>query len=467
MGESWPYLLFLPADPYDLKTFLLEVFGSPITLEILEKIDRGVQAQKDIIRQLRHSNKTIISHLKNLVRLKVLEEEYRVKEGKHTIWYKPTDIGRWVLLMFKRRLPSTDLERVLEELLRSYLNNIIELCLKKGMNIEKLEEAFSAAVAKGLANLQRAVFEPEVVVYGAASINYTLHGGQTAPSMVCLLHNVQEAIGGSGGNVAVALSRLGVKASFAGKIGGDLFGWRIASVFIKEGVDISNLITDPNLQTPKTIVIFEGGQRKTYVTATAKTALSISDPEEINWDLIKNAKAVCICEMFREISELIASYAKTRKVKVFYKPAILYLEEGFKQVEGILRNTDFLVLGERGWSILSKKIGDVSRLFELGVQCLIVFKGVRNGCVLYTKEGVMEVEGMNVNFSDESRAKDAFLAGFIKSILDGKSLMESAQFGIAVSAVAAQKAGMGISMPRLEEVLKILKGDGGHAQSYV
>ncbi|MBS7287679.1 MAG: hypothetical protein KIH01_02740 [Candidatus Freyarchaeota archaeon] len=466
MDESWPYLLFLPADPYDLKTFLLEVFGSPITLEILEKIDRGVQAQKDIIKQLRHSNKTIILHLKNLVRLRVLEEEYRVKGGKHTVWYKPTDIGRWILLMFKRRLPSIDLEKVLEELLSSYLNNIIELCLKKGMNVEKLEDAFSAAVARGLTNSQRAVFEPEVVVYGAVSTDYSLYGEQSVPS-ICLLHNVQEALGGSGGNVAVALSRLGVKASFAGKVGGDLFGWRIASVLIKEGVDVSNLIIDRNLKTPKTIAIFERGQKRTYVTATAKTALSISDPGEINWDLVKNAKAVCICEMFREISELIASYAKTRKVKVFYKPAILYLGEGFKRVEGILRNTDFLVLGERGWNMLSKEVGDVSHFFELGMQCLIVFKGVRKGCVLYTKEKVIEIEGINVNVSDESRTKDAFLAGFIKSTLDGKGLIESAHFGIAVSAVAAQKAGMEISMPRLEDVLKILEGDGGHAQSYV
>ncbi|MEM2574068.1 MAG: hypothetical protein QXF77_06615, partial [Candidatus Jordarchaeales archaeon] len=88
MSENWPYLLFLPADPHDLRAFLLDVFGSPITLEILEKIDRGVQAQKDIIRQLRHSNKTIIFHLKNLVRLGVLEEEYKVKE-----WILPSRDG--------------------------------------------------------------------------------------------------------------------------------------------------------------------------------------------------------------------------------------------------------------------------------------------------------------------------------------------------------------------------------------
>ncbi|MBS7247485.1 MAG: PfkB family carbohydrate kinase [Candidatus Jordarchaeales archaeon] len=459
MSENWPYLLFLPADPHDLRAFLLDVFGSPITLEILEKIDRGVQAQKDIIRQLRHSNKTIIFHLKNLVRLGVLEEEYKVKEGKHTIWYKPTDIGRWLLLMFKRHLPSTDLEKVLEELLKSYLNNITELCLRKGMAIEKLEDAFSVAVAGGLTKIQKMVFEPEVMVYGAASIDYLLHGEQLTPSMICLLHDVRETLGGSGGNIAVALSRLGVKVGFAGKIGGDIFGRRIANELIKEEVNTSNLIIDRDLHTPRTIIIIEKGQRRTYVTATAKTALSISDPKEIKWEMIKNARAVCICEMFKEISELIASYAKTRKVKVFYKPSSLFLEGGFKQIEGILRNTDFLFLGERMWSMLSKELGDASRLIELGVQCLIVFKGVRKGCVIYTDKDVMEVEGVDVNVLNESRTKDAFLASFIKSILDGNSLKESARFGIAVSAVVAQKE----SMPKLEEITKIMRGDEGNA----
>ncbi|MEM3569550.1 MAG: PfkB family carbohydrate kinase, partial [Candidatus Jordarchaeales archaeon] len=72
---------------------------------------------------------------------------------------------------------------------------------------------------------------------------------------------------------------------------------------------------------------------------------------------------------------------------------------------------------------------------------------------------VMEVEGVDVNVLNESRTKDAFLASFIKSILDGNSLKESARFGIAVSAVVAQKE----SMPKLEEITKIMRGDEGNA----
>lgn len=458
MGENWPYLLFLPANPYELKTFLLEVFGSPISLEILEKIDRGVQTQKDIIRQLRHSNKTVISHLKNLVRLGVLEKEYKLEEGKYVISYKPTNVGRWLLLMFKRRLPSTDLEKVLEELLRSYLNNIAELCLKKGIGVERLKEVFSVAVATSLAKIQKASFKPEVVVYGVASVDYLLYSGQSPSSTLNLLYDFQETTGGSGGNVAIALSRLNVKVSFAGKIGGDMFGWQIISHLLNEGVDTSNLVIDHKLTTPMTLTIFEKGQKRIYVTATANTALSISDPREVNWELIKNSKAICICEVFKEIGELLASYAKACGVKVFYRPATFLLESGFKSVEGILRNTDFLVLGEKGWDVLSKDSDEFSRLLEQGPQCIVVFRGIRKGCTIYVEKGKIEVEGINANVLDEKRAKDAFLAGFIKSILDGNGLVESARFGIATSLAAAQKANLRESMPKLDEVLKILKG---------
>ncbi|MEM4446445.1 MAG: PfkB family carbohydrate kinase [Candidatus Jordarchaeales archaeon] len=456
MGENWPYLLFLPANPYELKTFLLEVFGSPISLEILEKIDRGVQTQKDIIRQLRHSNKTVISHLKNLVRLGVLEKEYKLEEGKYVIWYKPTNVGRWLLLMFKRRLPSTDLEKVLEELLKSYLNNIAELCLKKGMGVERLKEAFSVAVATSLAKFQKASFKPEVVVYGVASVDYLLYSEQTS-STLNLLYDFQETMGGSGGNVAIALSRLNVKVSFAGKIGGDMLGWQIISHLLNEGVDTSNLVIDHKLYTPMTLTIFEKGQKRIYVTATAKTALSLSDPREVNWDLIKNSKAICICEVFKEIGELLASYAKASGVKVFYRPATFLLESGFKNVEGMLRNTDFLVLGEKGWNILSKDAGEISRLFEQGLRCVVVFKGIKKGCTIYIEKGKIDVEGINADVLDGKRAKDAFLAGFIKSILDGNGLAESARFGIATSVAAAQKANLKESMPKLDEVLRIFE----------
>lgn len=460
MEENWPYLLFLPADPHDLREFLMGVFGSPITFEILEKIDRGVLAQREIIRRLRHSNKTVIAHLKKLVKLKVLEECHRLERGRHTIWYKPTDIGRWILLMFKRQLPSLDLEKVLEELFKTYIDNIIDLCLKKNMEAGKLERIFSAAVTKALAKLQKAVFEPEVIVYGSASMEtIALSRKANLVSGVGLLHEVYESPSGSGGNVAVALSRLGVRVSFAGKIGGDSCGWRMINDFIKENVDTTNLIIDRRLQTPRTIVIFEDGERKAYVTATARTALSISDPEEINWELIKNAKAVYIGETFVEVGELIASYAKTRNLKVFYRPTIHHLKRGVDKVEGILRNTDFLILSERGWSKMSKgKPESEMEILGTGLKTLIVFKGVTEGCDAYTKEGRIHVDGFDVDVLDASGSGDAFSAGFMKAVLDGKSLRESIRFGLAASAISVQRPGSRSSMPRLDEVIRLLGG---------
>lgn len=463
-SEIWPYLIFLPAEPAKLKKFLTEVLGSPISISILEKINEGTVRQKDIIQQLNYSNKTIIAHLKNLTELKVIKEEFQIEGGRRIIAYKPTSIGRWILLMFERRLSTNDLGGVLEELFSTYLDNAVELCLKSGLDFSRLEDIFSNSMSEGLIKLSQSsgVELPSVLVFGSVAIDTfsSLEDkGETGGSR--LLYELREFPGGSGGNVAVALSKLGVKTGFVGKIGGDRAGWRLLSEFIKNGVDVSSVIIDRDKRTSRSFIISgEGSKKRTYIFATKDTALSITNPEEINWNQIKDADILYIGETFLEISELIAAYGKNLGKTIIYRPTIHYLIQGLEKLEGILRNTNIFIINETGWQSLKERgAKSKKQILEKGPDIFIITRGTK-GCDTYTKDFSFHIDAYDVKTVDEIGAGDAFTAGLIAALLREKEfeeLKDCILFASASAALATREMGARSSLPSFDEVMSLIK----------
>ncbi|MEM2134081.1 MAG: PfkB family carbohydrate kinase [Candidatus Jordarchaeaceae archaeon] len=470
-GEIWPYLIFLPADPENLKIFLTEVLGSPISLDILEKINEGTVCQKDIIRKLSYSNKTILAHLKTLVDSRVIQEYFQIEGGRRVICYKPTDIGRWILLMFQRKFSTNDLGEMLEELFSVYLNNALELCLSSGIDFTRLATIFSRSMSEGLIKLSESsrLETPSVLVFGSVALDTfsTLEEkGETGGSR--LLYELYEFPGGSGGNVAVALSRLGVNTSFIGKLGGDAAAWQLLSDFIKEGVNVSGVVIDKEKRTSRSFIIAgETGKKRTYIYATRDTALSISNPDEIRWNLLKDAEVFYIGETFLEISELIAGYGKNLGKTVVYRPTIHYLIQGLEKLEGILRNTNIFIINETGWQILKERgVKNKMEVLEKGPDIFIITRGTK-GCDTYTKDFSFHVDAYSVKTADETGAGDAFAAGLIAALLQEKGfeeLKDCILFASACAALATRKTGARSSLPSFDEVLELLKKEPKDAQ---
>jgi len=69
-----PYVVFLPAEQKD--KILSAIFGSKAGVDVLRfSLKQGIAKdiyQKDLVRQLNYSNKTVIANLKALVKLGVL-----------------------------------------------------------------------------------------------------------------------------------------------------------------------------------------------------------------------------------------------------------------------------------------------------------------------------------------------------------------------------------------------------------
>lgn len=151
MGEKLhPYVVFLPTEKKD--KILSAIFGSKAGVDILRfSLKQGIARniyQKDLVKRLNYSNKTIIENLKTLTNLGVLTElmEKNEKEGR-IIWvkaYQLTTLGKWFALLLAEESEISEQEKaeILQSLFRTYVKLVKGLAEELGINKKMLEEIF-------------------------------------------------------------------------------------------------------------------------------------------------------------------------------------------------------------------------------------------------------------------------------------------------------------------------------------
>ena len=146
-----PYVVFLPSEQ---KTKILSaIFGSKAAVDILKfSLSQGISDkiyQKDLVRKLAYSNKTIIENLKSLTNLEVLREDMEKieKEGR-IVWvkaYQLSDLGKWfaLLLAEEKDLSEKEKAEILQNLFRTYIKWTKDLSENLHVNKKTLEKIFT------------------------------------------------------------------------------------------------------------------------------------------------------------------------------------------------------------------------------------------------------------------------------------------------------------------------------------
>jgi hypothetical protein len=145
-----PYVVFLPAEQKG--KILSGIFGSKAAVDILKfSLHQGIANkifQRDLVRKLAYSNKTVIENLKSLTSLGVLEEcmEKSHREGR-TTWvktYELGDLGKWfaLLLAEEKDLSEKEKAEILQSIFRSYVRWLKNLSEDLHVNKDTLGEIF-------------------------------------------------------------------------------------------------------------------------------------------------------------------------------------------------------------------------------------------------------------------------------------------------------------------------------------
>ena len=151
MEDLHPYVVFLPIEQ---KTKILSaIFGSKAAVDVLRfSLKNGISNkiyQKDLVKKLSYSNKTIIENLKSLTRLRIMKENMeKVEEKGRILWvkaYRLSDAGKWfaLLLAEQRDLSQEEKAEILQDLFRAYIRWVKDLAEKLRLEKGTLRKVFT------------------------------------------------------------------------------------------------------------------------------------------------------------------------------------------------------------------------------------------------------------------------------------------------------------------------------------
>ena len=265
--------------------------------------------------------------------------------------------------------------------------------------------------------------------------------------------------GGSAANSITALSKMGLKTGYVGKIGSDEDGEFLLKSFENKGVNIDGIIKSKQGPSGHS-VIFEdrSGEREIYVYPGSNDELEF---EEIIIEYVKNTKTLLLTSFIGErpfnaqkrLVELLSDLIIT------FDPGDIYASKGLEKLMPILRKSEIIFTNtsklEREKEIITKSDYKIAskELITKGAQIVAVKLGSR-GCFITDSKESYHIEPYEVKVEGATGAGDAFNAGFIYGYLKGRDLFQCGQLGNFVASRCITKSGAREGLPDREQVEK-------------
>ena len=252
--------------------------------------------------------------------------------------------------------------------------------------------------------------------------------------------------GGSAANTAVNLRLLGHSSAFMGNVGTDRNGKYLIHDLHRSGVDTRGV----NVVAGETGVAIVLVNRKAQVEVVEM--LGVSEP--VTWvdaDLIREAKALHMTSCDPESLKRAASIARKAGLLVSFDPGRSTSRLGYRKLSQLLKYSDYLIINRHELTHLTgirntiKAARKITKKF--GLTCVI--KAGKEPVIVEGRDS-FKVKPFRVKAVDTIGAGDAFSAGFLAGLLEGKSLKESVRFGNAAAAAKVMLPGARSPLKRHE-----------------
>jgi sugar/nucleoside kinase (ribokinase family) len=253
-------------------------------------------------------------------------------------------------------------------------------------------------------------------------------------------------IGGCAANVAVDLTRMGVRATVLGRVGDDVFGRVVADLLRQQGVDVSGLRTSPG-DTSQTLIVNVAGQDRRFIhTFGANGLFSAAD---ITSEQVARCRVLYLGGYLLmnsvEPGELAAVFAAARQAGV--RTVLDVVTPGpadyLPRLTPVLPHVDvFLPNNHEAELITGEKepLRQAEVFQRLGVKTAIITLG-GDGAVVVEEGRRLRAGSFAVPFVDGSGGGDAFAAGYIVGLLDGLDTEGCLRTASALGASCVQAVG--------------------------
>ena len=258
--------------------------------------------------------------------------------------------------------------------------------------------------------------------------------------------------GGEAATAMVTLSRLGMNASYVGKVGDDEMGRFIVGEFKREGVDTSHVVVERGGLSvfAFSIVDKETGKR----TILWHKQLKPLAPDELDEEFMLSAKILHV-----DYHEPEAALAAARWFREAGKTVVLDIDTVDSQLQKMVRLADVVI----GSETFAKRIGSggdyfraAEKVSSLGPETTVFTLGEK-GCLCRSKGEAFVQPAFEVDVVDTTGSGDVFHGAFIYGILHNWDLRKTAEFSNAVAAMKCRKVGGRAGIPSRKEVDEFLK----------
>jgi len=241
--------------------------------------------------------------------------------------------------------------------------------------------------------------------------------------------DVKKAPGGSAANTIVALARLGVTVGFVGIAGTDEEGDLIVEEFRKEGVE-TRIRREEGYTGAAIGFVDATGERALYIYPGVNERLGI---EDINTDFVSNAQFLHTSSFVNKAQlEMQCELAKRITAKLSFSPGMYCFNYELEDLSELIARSEVIFLSLRELSALLKGAAyeqGAEVLLDTGARIVCVTLGER-GCYVASRTGASQlIDAYPTKVVDTTGAGDAFAAGFLYGLLEGKSVPESGKLG--------------------------------------
>jgi 5-dehydro-2-deoxygluconokinase len=291
-------------------------------------------------------------------------------------------------------------------------------------------------------------------------------------------------LGGSSGNLAFGVARLGLKSAMIARVGDEQMGRFLTQTLQAEGCDVSQVQIDPERLTALVLLGLKDRDTFPLLFVRENCADMAVDAALIDESFIAQCRALAITGTHlstpttRKASQTALDYAAkhgvVRVLDIDYRPVLWgltsrgagenrYVADAHvtQQLQEMLPHFDLLVGTEEEFFIAGGVADDVIASLQavraISKATLVVKRGALGCCVIESDipariEDAITYQGERVEVLNVLGAGDAFLSGLMASLLQGKDWAESTKVANACGAIVVSRHACSAAMPTPTEL---------------
>ncbi len=290
-------------------------------------------------------------------------------------------------------------------------------------------------------------------------------------------------LGGSSGNVAVGMSRLGLKVAMLTRVGDEHMGRFVREALAAEGVDVRAVRTDPKRLTGLVLLGIENAESFPHIFFRENCADMGLEPADVDAAPFASARALALTgthlstDGVRAAARRALALAKQHGLRVVldidYRPVLWGLaghgggaerEKASaavtREIQAFLPDCDLVVGTEEEIRVAGGGAGALEALAAIRAKtaATIVMKRGVAGCVVFegaipaSVEQGLVVGGFPVEVLNVLGAGDAFLSGYLSGWIENLPPAHCGRRGNAAGAIVVTRHGCTPAMPTRAEL---------------